>query len=303
MDTVAATVLINDRQYTDDDAQALHDHTIHGSKTKVKKLPLSVPPAPEIRAIYIPREHLSPNMPSTAVRNFVRELPTLFRAPHGCYNSENEFEALLGWRWPRNHEYHSREYVGRYILCQSFFDHPHLPTLQSVHHAYLDAASSIAATCFPLWSAYLKGRFTTSMVDNQLSFFSSHSLTLDIGEDHVMHQHDDVGPTFLQWFRPSHHTSSATIAQFCLPTTGYTVYVRSSDAILYNGNFYHHTYRVAGTLGVYGCAAFNKARTLNALETAALSYQAEGRFPPANFWGTRMTEDDFVDLRILKPRF
>ena len=149
MDTVDATFLISDIQYTNGDAQALHDHTLYGSKTNVKKLPPSVPSATKIRAIYIPHEHLSPSMSSIDARNFVRELPTLFRAPHGCYNSKNEFEVLLGWRWPQNHKYHSREYVGRYILCQSFFNHPHLPTLHSVHHAYLDATSSIIATCFP----------------------------------------------------------------------------------------------------------------------------------------------------------
>ena len=157
--TAAATVIVNARQYTDDNAQDLFDHTELGSKVKVKKLLAFVPPATEVRAIFIPREILSLYLPTALVCEFLQATPNLFRVVHGCRNKEGEFEVLLGWRWPRNTEYHSREYVGCSVLRQSFIDHPNLPYLRNVHSSYFSAISAFTATCYPLWGNYFTNRY------------------------------------------------------------------------------------------------------------------------------------------------
>ena len=72
---------------------------------------------------------------------------------------------------------------------------------------------------------------------------------------------------------------------------------------MYNGNFCHHTYRVAGTSRVYGCAAFNKARTLNALHTSEYMYTNAETYPQYDYHGAKATIDGFVDINVLKPRF
>ena len=193
--THTITAIVNTNQYTDADAQTLFDHTQQGSRVRVRHLPPSVPPAPEIRAMYFSREILSPLLTPHIVREFVCYLPTLYRVPHGVQNNENVFEALLGWRWPQNYQYFDREYVGRYILRKSFFNHPNLPLLRTMHSAYLDNVTAFAATYHPAWGTYLSHRYRLAQINNHLSFFSSHSITRDIGFGHVLHQHDDVGPT------------------------------------------------------------------------------------------------------------
>ena len=81
------------------------------------------------------------------------------------------------------------------------------------------------------------------------------------------------------------------------------VQARLGDGILYNGSFYHHNYRVPDISGVYGCTAFNKAKTLHAPHTAAYMYTSTGTYPNYDYYGAKVTSDGFVDINVLKPRF
>ena len=46
---------------------------------------------------------------------------------------------------------------------------------------------TLTATCYPLCGNYFTNKYQAASMGTSLSFFSSHSITKDIGTDHLMH--------------------------------------------------------------------------------------------------------------------